>query len=75
MRHISVNGYKTMSIVLKVSKRRVVSIIEKLKKYGTTQTLPTAGCLTKLSNRARRTLVREVTKNPMTTDRTTEFLG
>ena len=41
--------------------------MENGKKYGTTQTLPRAGCLTKLSNRARRALVREVTKNSMTT--------
>ena len=37
------------------------------KVYGTTQTLPSAGCPTKLSNWARRTLVREETKNPLTT--------
>ena len=39
----------------------------KWKEYGTTQTLPRAGRPTKLSNQARRTLVREVSKNPMTT--------
>jgi hypothetical protein len=52
-----------------VSKSTVVSIIGKLKQYGTTQTLPRAGHPTKLSNRkrTRRTLVREVTKNQMTT--------
>ena len=42
-------------------------IIGKLKKYGTTQTLARAGLPTKPSNQARRILVREVTKNPMTT--------
>jgi transposase len=53
-------------LVLKVSKSSVVSIIGKLKKYGTTQTLPRAGRPTKLSSWARRTLVRDVTKNAMT---------
>ena len=67
MRLISGEGYKTISRVLKVSKSTVVSIIGKLIKYGTTQTLSRAGHPTKLSNQARRPLVREVTKNPMTT--------
>ena len=53
-------------IVLKVPKNTVSSIIRKWKEYGTTQTLPRAGCPTKLRNWARRTLVREMTKNPMT---------
>ena len=42
------------------------SIIRRWKEYGTTQTLPRAGRLTKLSNLARRTLLRDVTKNAMT---------
>ena len=66
-RHRSGEGYKTISRVLKVPKSTVSSIIRKWKQYGTTQTLPRAGRPTKLSNRARSTLVREVTKNPMTT--------
>ena len=41
--------------------------MRKWKEYVTTQALLRAGCLTKLSNRARRTLVRKVNKNPMTT--------
>ena len=52
---------------MKVPKSTVSSIIRKWKEYGTTQTLPRAGCLTNLSNQTRRTLVKEVTKNPMTT--------
>ena len=60
-------GYKTISRVLKVPKSTVRSIIRKQKEYGTPQTLPRAVCLTKLSNWVRRTLVREVSKNPMTT--------
>jgi hypothetical protein len=35
--------------------------------FGTAKNLPRAGCLAKLSNRGRRALVREVTKNPMVT--------
>ena len=65
IRYISGEENKTISSV-EGSKSTVVSIIKKLKKHGTTQTLPRAGCPTKLSNRARRTLVREVTQNPMT---------
>ena len=63
-----------MSAALKVPKNTVASIILKWKKFGTTKTLPRAGCLTKLSNRGRRALVREVTKDSMVTDRTQECL-
>ena len=73
-RHRSGEGYKTISRVLKVPKSTVSSIIRKWKEYGTTQTLPRAGHPTKLRNRAR-TLVRDVTKNPMTTLKELEFLG
>ena len=66
-RYRSGEGYKTISRELKVPKSTVSSIFRKWKEYGTTQTLPRSGCLTKLSNQARRTLVREVTKNPMIT--------
>jgi hypothetical protein len=37
------------------------------KKVGTTKALPRAGYPAKLSNRGRRALIREVTKNPMAT--------
>jgi hypothetical protein len=57
---------------LKVPKTTVASIILKWKKFGTTKTPPRAGRPAKLSNRGRRALVREVTKNPMVT--LTEFL-
>jgi hypothetical protein len=56
-----------MSAALKVPKNTVASNIIKWKKFGTTKTLPRAGFLAKLSNRGRRALVREVTKNPMFT--------
>jgi hypothetical protein len=50
---------------LKVPKNTVASIILKWKKFGTTKTLPRAGCQAKLSNQGRIGLVREVAKNPM----------
>ena len=62
-RHRSGEGYQKMSGALKVPKNTVASIILKWKKFGTIKTLPRAGHLTKLSNRGRRALVREVTKN------------
>ncbi|KAI3355869.1 hypothetical protein L3Q82_004421 [Scortum barcoo] len=45
----------------------VASIIHKWKKFRTTRTLPRAGRPSKLSDRGKRALVREVTKNPMVT--------
>ena len=60
-------GYKTIYRVLKVHKSTVSSIIREWKEYGMTQIIPRAGCPTKVSKWARRTLVREVTKNPITT--------
>uniref|UniRef100_A0AAZ3PFX9 Transposase Tc1-like domain-containing protein n=1 Tax=Oncorhynchus tshawytscha TaxID=74940 RepID=A0AAZ3PFX9_ONCTS len=63
-RHRSGEGYQNISASLKVPKNTVASIILKWKKFGTTKTLR-AGRLAKLSNRGRRALVREVTKNPI----------
>ena len=60
-------GYQNISAALKVPKNTVASILLRWKKFGTTKTLPRAGCLAKLSNRGRRALVREVTKNLMVT--------
>ncbi|KAI3370451.1 hypothetical protein L3Q82_025216, partial [Scortum barcoo] len=45
----------------------VASIIHKWKKFRTTRTLPRAGRPSKLSDRGKRALVREVTKNLMVT--------
>jgi hypothetical protein len=59
---------------LKLPKNTVASNIFKWKKFRTTKTLPRAGRPAKLSNRGRRALVREATKNPMVTDRALEFL-
>ena len=66
-RHRSGEGYQNFSATLKVPKNTVASIILKWKKFGTTKTLPRAGRPAKLSNRGRRSLVREVTKNPIVT--------
>ena len=63
-RHRSGEGYQNISAALKAPKNTVASIILKWKKLGTTKTLPRAGRPAKLSNRGRRYLVREVTKNP-----------
>ena len=49
-----------MSAALKVPKNTVASIILKWKKFGTTETLPSAGRPAKLSNRGRRAFVREM---------------
>ena len=73
-RHRSGERYQNMSTALKVPKNTMVSIILKWKKFGTTKTHPRARCTAKLSNWWRRALVREVTKNPMVTDRALEFL-
>ena len=66
-RHRSGEGYQIISAALQVPKNTVASIILKWKKFGTTKTLPRAGNPAELSNRGRRALVREVTKNPMVT--------
>jgi hypothetical protein len=56
-----------VSAALKVPKKTVASIILKWTKFGTTKTLPSTGHPAKLSNRGRRAMVKEVTKNPMVT--------
>ena len=56
-----------MSAALKVPKNTVAAIILNWKKFGNTNTLPRSVRQAKLSNRERRALVREVTKNPMVT--------
>ena len=68
-RHRSGEGYQNMPAALKGPKNTVAFIILKWKKFGTTKTLPSAGRPAKLRNRERGALVREVTKNPMVTER------
>jgi hypothetical protein len=65
--HISGEVYQNLYAALKVPKNTVASIILKWKLLRTTKTLLRAGHPAKLSNRGRRALVREVTKNPMVT--------
>ena len=60
-------GYQNISALLKVHKNTLVSIIRTFKMFGTTKTLPRADRPAKLSNRGRRALVREETKNLMVT--------
>ena len=66
LRHRSGEGYQNISAALEVPKNILASIL-KWKKFGTTNTLPRAGRLAKLSIRGRRVLVREVTKNQKVT--------
>src|SRR4029434_3466312 len=56
-----------MSKALNIPWNSVKSIIKKWKEYGTCVNLPRTGRPHKLSDRARRRLVREATKTPMTT--------
>ena len=64
LKHRSGEGYQNMTAALKVPKNTVASIILKWKEFGTTKTLPRAGRPAKLSNRGRRTLVREGSRVP-----------
>ncbi|KAG2464594.1 TC1A transposase, partial [Polypterus senegalus] len=66
-RHKSGEGYREIFAALKVPMSTVASIIRKWTKFKTTWTLSRAGRPSKLSDRGRRALVREVTKNPMVT--------
>ena len=66
-RHRSGEGYQNISAPLKVPKNTVAYISHKWKKFETTKTLPRAGHTDKRSNRARRALFREMTKNPVFT--------
>ncbi|KAG2460189.1 TCB1 transposase, partial [Polypterus senegalus] len=66
-RHKSGERYRNISAALKVPMSTVASIIRKWKKFETIRTTPRAGQPSKLSDRGRRALVREVTKNPMVT--------
>ena len=65
-RQRSGKGNQNVSAVLKVLKNTMASIIFKWTKFGTT-TLPRAGRPAKMSNRVRKVLVREVTKNLIVT--------
>ncbi|KAG2466070.1 TC1A transposase, partial [Polypterus senegalus] len=66
-RRKSGEGNRKISAALKVPMSTVASIIRKYKTFETARTHPRAGRPSKLSDRGRRALVREVTKNPMVT--------
>ena len=65
-KHRSGEGYKISKLLI-VPLNTVKSIIKKWKTYHTTQTIPRSGCPSKLSSRASRKLVRDVTVNPTMT--------
>lgn len=67
LRHKYGEGSRNISAVLKVPMSSVGSIIGKRNKFGKTRTLPRAGWSFKLSNRWRKALVKEVSKNLMVT--------
>ena len=73
-RHRSGEGYYKMSAALKVPNNTMASIILIWKKFVSIKTLSRAGCPAKLSNRGRRALVREVSKNSMVTLTKLQFL-
>ena len=60
-------GYGKISAALQVPKSTVATIIHKWKKFGTTKSFPRPGRPAKLSNRGRRALAREVSRNPRVT--------
>ena len=60
-------GYKKISKTLNVPQSTIKSIIKKLKEHGTTTNLPREGHPPKLTDQARRALIRAATKRPKTT--------
>jgi hypothetical protein len=72
LRYRSGEGYQNISAAMKVPNNTVESIIFKQNIFLLPPRLFLE--LAKLSNQGRRALVRQVTKNPMVTDRAVEFL-
>ena len=62
-------GYKAISKALGLHRTTVRAILSKWRKFGTVVNLPRSGRPAKISPRARRKIVQEVTKNPRTTSR------
>jgi transposase len=60
-------GYKRISETLNIPQSTIKSIINKWKEYGTTTNLPREGSPPKLTDQARRALIREATKRPKIT--------
>ncbi|KAK3567758.1 hypothetical protein QTP86_025341 [Hemibagrus guttatus] len=62
-------GYKAISKALELPRTTVRAIIYKWRKHGTVENLPRSGQLTKITPRAQRQLIQEVTKDPTTTSK------
>ncbi|KAK3557007.1 hypothetical protein QTP70_022900, partial [Hemibagrus guttatus] len=62
-------GYKVISKALGLPRTTVRAIIYKWRKHGTVENLPRSGRPTKITPRARRQLIQEVTKDPTTTSK------
>ncbi len=62
-------GYKAISKALGLQRTTVRAIIHKWRKHGTVVNLPRSGRLTKITPRAQRRLIQEVTKDPTTTSK------
>ncbi|KAK3568913.1 hypothetical protein QTP86_019559, partial [Hemibagrus guttatus] len=62
-------GYKAISKALGLPQTTVRAIIYKWRKHGTVENLPRSGRPTKITPRAQRQLIQEVTKDPTTTSK------
>ncbi len=62
-------GYKAISKALGLQRTTVRAIIHKWRKHGTVVNLPRSGRPTKITPRAQRQLIQEVTKDPTTTSK------
>ncbi|KAK3563661.1 hypothetical protein QTP86_033506 [Hemibagrus guttatus] len=62
-------GYKAIFKALGLPQTKVRAIIYKWQKHGTVENLPRSGRLTKITPRAQRQLIQEVTKDPTTTSK------
>ncbi|KAK3566022.1 hypothetical protein QTP86_024184, partial [Hemibagrus guttatus] len=62
-------GYKAISKALELPQTTVRAIIYKWRKHGTVENLPRSGRPTKITPRAQRQLIQQVTKDPTTTSK------
>ncbi|KAK3526855.1 hypothetical protein QTP86_000718 [Hemibagrus guttatus] len=62
-------GYKAISKALGLPQTTVSAIIYKWRKHGTVENFPRSGRPTKITPRAQRQLIQEVTKDPTTTSK------
>ncbi|KAK3538569.1 hypothetical protein QTP86_006655 [Hemibagrus guttatus] len=62
-------GYKAVSKALGLPRTTVRAIIYKWRKHGTVEKLPRSGRPTKITPRAQRQLIQDVTKDPTTTSK------